>query len=187
MKQIVEDHLQIIRTLESDPEFFRTIEKSINFIQDSIQLGNKLLICGNGGSAGDAQHMAGEFLCRFYFDRNPLPAIALTTDTSTITAIANDYSYDEVFSRQVTALGKSGDVLLGITTSGNSRNIELAFEVAKENEIATLLLSGKTGGRLKEMADLSILIPSTETPRIQEFHIMVEHYICQEIEKRFFG
>jgi D-sedoheptulose 7-phosphate isomerase len=131
--------------------------------------------------------MAGEFICKFSKDREPLPAIALTTDTSVLTSISNDYSYDDVFSRQVKALGKSGDVLLGISTSGSSRNVFNAFKVAKEMGIKTVLLTGTTERDICNFSDIVIKAPSNDTPRIQEMHLLIEHIICELIEKAFYG
>lgn len=144
--------------------------------------GGKLLICGNGGSAADAQHMAAEFVNRFRIERNPLPAIALTTDTSVLTSIGNDYSFYDVFSKQVKALGKKGDVLFGITTSGKSPNVLRAFEVAKEMGMITAGLSGDFVENMAKICDYYIPVPSRNTPRIQEVHLLVEHIICEIID-----
>jgi D-sedoheptulose 7-phosphate isomerase len=143
------------------------------------------LIAGNGGSAADAQHFAGEIVGRFKKERKGYPAIALTTDASIITSWANDYDFNTIFSRQIEALGKEGDVFLGISTSGNSKNIIEAVKKAKEMGIFCICLLGKDGGELKNLTDLSIIIPSDNTPRIQECHIMIIHIICEELEKSF--
>lgn len=161
-----------------------TITKTADLIVNAIQTSNKLLICGNGGSAGDAQHIAGEFLCRFYKDRNPMPAIALTTDTSVITSISNDYSYDQIFSRQVKGLGKKGDVLLGISTSGSSKNVLEAFKAAREMHISTILLTGAIDKTIATFSDIVINAPSTDTPFIQEMHLVIEHILCEIVEKK---
>ncbi len=158
------------------------IEKVAELVVKCMQSGNKVLLCGNGGSAADCQHVAGEFVNKFRFDRAPLPAIALTTDTSVLTAIGNDSSFDEVFEKQVDALGREGDVLIGISTSGNSKNIVRAVQKAKEKNIFTVVLSGSTGGALKGMADITLCVPSSETPRIQEAHITILHIICGIME-----
>ncbi len=142
------------------------------------------MICGNGGSAADAQHIADEFLCRFYKDRNPMPAIALSTDTSVITAISNDYSYEDIFSRQVNALGKEGDVLLGISTSGNSKNVLEAFKSVENKRIQTILLTGNREREIWKYSDIVINVPSADTPAIQEMHITIEHLICEIVERK---
>lgn len=140
--------------------------------------GNKILFCGNGGSAADAQHLAAEFVNRFVLDRPPLPAIALTTDTSIITAIGNDFGYDQVFSKQVRALGKPKDILVGISTSGNSENVVKAFEAARENAVTTIGLTGKDGGKMAELSDVLINVPENSTALVQEIHITVGHLLC---------
>jgi D-sedoheptulose 7-phosphate isomerase len=139
--------------------------------------------CGNGGSAADSQHLAAELVGRFKKDREPLSSIALTTDTSVITCVSNDYSYDSIFSRQIEALCRPGDILIGITTSGNSANIRKAFESAKKNDVKTISFLGKDGGSCKNLTDYSILIPSNDTARIQEMHILVGHILCELVEK----
>ncbi len=151
-------------------------------ISYAINGDNKLIICGNGGSAADAQHMAAEFVNRFLKERKPLPAVALSTDTSVLTSIANDYSFDEVFSKQVEALGKEGDILFAISTSGNSNNVINAVKSAKNKGMFCIGLSGKDGGKLKDLCDLNIIVPSGSTPRIQEMHIFIIHTICQIVE-----
>lgn len=158
------------------------VETCAEWIIGAMHNGGKFMICGNGGSAADAQHIAGEFLCRFYRDRRPLPAIALTTDSSTITAIGNDYAFDQVFSRQVEALGNPGDVMLGISTSGSSKNILRAFEVAGGKKIKRVLLTGAVEKDIAKVSDLVISLPSTDTPRIQEMMLVVEHLICEMVE-----
>ena len=149
--------------------------------------GNKILLAGNGGSAADAQHIAGEFVSRFYFDRPGLPSIALTTDTSIMTAIGNDYGYDHLFARQVQANGVEGDLFIGISTSGNSPNILKALEECKAKGIITVGLTGATGGKMAELCDYCIKVPSNETPRIQESHILIGHIICAVVEEAVFG
>jgi len=147
----------------------------------------KTMLAGNGGSAADAQHIAAELVGRYGFDRPSLSSIALTTDTSNLTAIGNDYGYDQVFSRQVEGVGREGDILFGISTSGNSQNIVNAFEAAKKKNIMTVALVGRDGGKMGTMADYAIIIPSNDTPRIQESHILVGHIICDIIEKEIFA
>lgn len=151
-------------------------------IYKAFKDGGKLLICGNGGSAADAQHIAAEFVNRFRIERAPLPAIALTTDTSIITSISNDYSYYDVFAKQVLALGNERDVLLGITTSGKSPNVLRAFEVAREKKMITVGLSGDFTEEMNRLCDYYIYVPSKNTPRVQEVHLLIEHIICEIID-----
>ncbi|AEA34634.1 D-sedoheptulose 7-phosphate isomerase [Hippea maritima] len=158
-----------------------------NLLIETYKKGNKLLIAGNGGSAADAQHIAGELVSKFYFDRPALPAIALTTDTSIITAIGNDYGYEYLFSRQIEANGVKGDVFLGISTSGNSKNIIEGLKTAKEKGLITIGLTGESGGKMKNLCDYCICVPSRETPRIQEAHILIGHILCSVIEEAIFG
>ncbi len=152
----------------------------------SIKNGNKLMLCGNGGSAADSQHIAAEFVNRFLIERRPLPAIALTTDSSILTSIGNDYSFEDIFSKQVRALGKSGDILIGISTSGSSRNVINAVKVAKEMEIYTVAFSGGEGGELSEVSDMSFNIRGKNTARIQETHIFLGHIICELVDNILF-
>jgi len=161
------------------------IEKACELAIDTLKAGHKILLCGNGGSAADAQHIAAELTGRFVTERIPLPGIALTTDTSALTAIANDYGYDEVFARQVRGLANSGDLLIGISTSGNSKNIIKAFHAAAEKKCKTLALSGRDGGEMKSIADLSVVVADSVTARIQEMHIMIGHIICGAIDEAF--
>lgn len=166
------------------------IASSASLMADSLIAGHKILSCGNGGSAGDAQHFSAEMLNRFEMERPPLPAIALTTDSSTITSIANDYHYDEIFSKQIRALGNKGDILLAITTSGGSPNIVTAIEAAHEREMFVILLSGKNGGsaatKLAE-TDIELRVPSDSTARIQEVHLTIIHCLCDLVDKKLFG
>ncbi len=149
--------------------------------------GNKIIIFGNGGSAADAQHMAAEFVNRFLIDRPPLAAIALTTDTSILTSVGNDFSFEEIFVKQMVALAKEGDLALGISTSGNSENVIRAIEQATEMGLKTVALTGGTGGKLAAMVDFSLNVPSTFTPHIQETHLWVEHILCQFVDEKMFG
>lgn len=153
---------------------------------ESLNSGGKIMLAGNGGSAGDAQHIAGELLCRLNYDRPSLPGLALTTDTSTITAIANDYDFNQVFVRQISALGNAGDIFIGISTSGNSDNILKALEVAHEKSIHTIGLTGKGGGKMASLCDVLIEAPSNDTPLIQQIHITVGHILCEIIETSMF-
>src|ERR1700733_12468123 len=168
----LQEHLSLFRNLS---ELAEPTNCAAEAITQALIKGNKLLLCGNGGSAADSQHLAAEFTGRFVNDRKPLAALALSTDTSALTCIANDYSFDEVFARQVLGLGRRGDCLLAISTSGNSRNVIRATEVARSIGIHTIGLLGRDGGRLRGMCDLAILVPSTTTARIQEAHIFIGH------------
>jgi D-sedoheptulose 7-phosphate isomerase len=158
------------------------VSSAVLAVTSALQSGGKLLLCGNGGSAADCQHIAAEFTGRFIKDRRPLAAVSFTTDTSALTCISNDYSFDDVFSRQVMALGSKGDCLIGISTSGNSANVYNAVCSAKEKSIVTIGLLGKDGGRLAGLCDISIIVPSVTTARIQEMHILIGHSICRSVE-----
>ncbi len=166
-----------------EPRYIEAIIGAADRIVASIRDGGKLLVLGNGGSAADAQHIAAEFLGRYLLERHPLPAVALNDNTSTLTAIGNDYSFAEVFSRQVAGLGRHGDVLIAITTSGQSENVLAAVETAREIGITTIGLTGGSGGRLADTVDLCITVPSASTPRIQEAHTLVAHLICELAER----
>ncbi len=157
-----------------------------HLIEEAFRQGNKILIFGNGGSAADAQHIAAEFVNRFLFDRPPLPAVALTTDTSILTSIGNDADFSLIFARQIEALGRKGDIAWGITTSGQSANVLEAFRKAKEMDMISIAFTGKDGGKASQMADYGINVDSTSTPRIQETHITVSHIICELVERRLF-
>ena len=161
------------------------VNAAADIITDCLKQGGKIFFCGNGGSAGDAQHLEAEFLGRFLKERQALPAIALTTNTSAVTAIANDYGYVEVFSRQLAGLAKTGDVLVGISTSGNSPNVIKAFHTAKEHQVKTIALTGQKASDASAVADIAIRVPSTQTPRIQEMHIAVGHTLCEIAENHF--
>ena len=178
-------------SLAAKEAFFRQEKEKIfraaEVVTEALRRGGKLLVFGNGGSAADAQHLAGEMVNRFRRERTPLPALALTTDTSVLTAIANDYDFSQVFVKQVEAFGRPGDVALGISTSGNSPNVCLALERARDLGLFTIGLGGGDGGRLKEVAELSLLVPSRETPRIQEAHIFFIHLLCELVEEALFG
>jgi len=158
----------------------------IKLISHAFEAGNKLFFFGNGGSAADAQHLAAEFVNRYIMDRPPLPAIALTTDTSILTSVSNDMAFNQIFAKQLRALGKEGDVAIGISTSGNSSNVVKAFEVAKEMGMKTVALTGNDGGMLAKIADISLTVPSTSTPRIQEAHILIGHILCEMAEHYLF-
>lgn len=169
---------------------FRLLSGDVHAVVAAVQVlhrtlrgGNKVLLCGNGGSAADAQHLSAELTGRFLRDRRPLPSVALTTDTSALTAIGNDYGFEQVFSRQVHAVGIHGDALVGISTSGASRNVVAAFETAADLGIATVALTGRDGGALAEIADVAVRAPATATPRVQELHIAIGHTICELLEE----
>jgi len=161
------------------------IETASKIIVDALKNGNKVLLCGNGGSAADAQHIAAELTGRYKTERRGLPGIALTTDTSALTAIGNDYGYDRVFDRQVESLAQKGDVIIGISTSGNSKNVINALNLGKELGCKTVGLSGRDGGDMNDVCDINLVVPSDNTPRIQEMHILFGHTICQIIDNNF--
>ena len=169
-----------------DEQILSSVQKSIDVITTAFKNGNKVLFCGNGGSAADAQHLAAEFSGRFYKDRPALPSEALHTNTSYLTAVANDYSYDVIYSRIIDGTGNKGDVLIGLSTSGNSGNIVKAFESAKDKKMTTIGFTGITGGVMKEVSDILLNVPSVDTPRIQECHILLGHIICQLVEENLF-
>ncbi len=185
IKESFQESIELKKSLLAEPNFIKAIERIIDLLNDCFKNGNKILIAGNGGSAADAQHFAAEIVCQFKKERKGYPAIALTTNSSVVTAWSNDYDYDSVFSRQIEALGKSGDVFIGISTSGNSENIIKAVQKAKESGLKTVCLLGRDGGKLKNVADISLIVSSNNTPRIQEIHITVIHIICEEVEKSF--
>src|SRR3989338_3535340 len=162
------------------------IQKAIDLISDAIKSGKKVLLMGNGGSAADAQHIAGELVGRFKKERKAIPAISLSTDTSILTAIGNDYGFGKVFERQIEALGNKGDVVIGISTSGNSENVYRAMKLAKEMGLKTIGLLGNDGGKIKDFSDIPLIVPSKNTPRIQEAHITIEHIICEGVEKKIY-
>lgn len=171
----------------NDAVLLGTVEKVVELITTAFKNTNRVYFCGNGGSAADAQHLAAEFSGRFYTDRKALPAEALHCNTSYLTAVANDYGYDVVYSRMIDGIGEKGDVLIGLSTSGNSENIIKAFEAAKAKGITTIAFTGETGGKMKDMADHLINVPSKDTPRIQESHITIGHIICQLVEEKYFS
>ena len=186
IKSIIEASVDVKSKILANKELLDVIENVTSAITQSFRNGNKVLFCGNGGSAADAQHLAAEFSGRFYTDRDALPSEALHCNTSYITAVANDYSYDVIYSRIVKGTGKPGDVLVGLSTSGNSTNIVKAMEVAKQIGMITVSLTGATGGKLREISEYLINVPSTDTPRIQEAHIMIGHILCELVEKNLF-
>ena len=173
-------HLETIQAVIGQME--EDLARASQIAVDTLKRGNKVLLCGNGGSAADAQHIAAELTGRYKSERRGLPGIALTTDTSALTAISNDYGYDRVFDRQVEALANKGDLLIGISTSGNSANIISALKLAKELGCSTIGFSGRDGGKMNEVCDVNLVVPSDNTPRIQEMHILFGHTICQIID-----
>jgi D-sedoheptulose 7-phosphate isomerase len=186
LKQI-EQSIEVKQSLLENIEIIEQIEKAAQLIIKAYKTANKTLLAGNGGSAADAQHIAGEFVSRFYFDRPGLASIALTTDTSILTAIGNDYGYDQLFARQVQAQGIKDDVFIGISTSGNSKNVVEALKTCREKEITTIGFTGEKIGAMDEFCDICIKVPSRETPRIQEAHILIGHIICGLVEEEIFG
>lgn len=187
IKDIVAASIAVKQQVLASEALLQTVEAVTEAITQAFQRGNKVLFCGNGGSAADAQHLAAEFSGRFYIDRDALPAEALHANTSYLTAVANDYSYDVIYSRLIKGLGNKGDVLVGLSTSGNSKNIVLAFEQAKSNGMITVGFTGAGGGKIKDISDYLINVPSTDTPRIQESHILLGHIICQLVEEKYFS
>jgi D-sedoheptulose 7-phosphate isomerase len=187
IKTIIQASIETKQKVLQNEELLGTICEVVNVITAAFKNGNRVYFCGNGGSAADAQHLAAEFSGRFYKDRKALPAEALHCNTSYLTAVANDYGYDAVYSRMIDGIGQKGDVLVGLSTSGNSPNITRAFETAKEKGMTTVAFTGLTGGQMKSVSDFLINIPSTDTPRIQESHIMVGHIICQLVEEKIFN
>lgn len=186
IKKIIQASIDTKQQVLNNGTLLTTIEKVVGAVTTAFKNGNRVYFCGNGGSAADAQHLAAEFSGRFYTDRKALPAEALHCNTSYLTAVANDYGYDVVFSRMIDGIGQAGDVLIGLSTSGNSGNIIKAFDVAKEKQMITVAFTGETGGKMKDMADHLINVPSKDTPRIQESHIMIGHIICQLVEEKMF-
>ncbi|MGO4497390.1 SIS domain-containing protein [Paenibacillus sp. 2RAB27] len=179
--------MEIKRAISKDSDLLRLIEQAARKMIEVYRNGNKIMLGGNGGSAADAQHIAGEFVSRFYFDRPGLPCIALTTDTSILTAIGNDYGYEQLFARQIQANGQRGDIFIGISTSGNSPNVIRGLEMCRAMGITTIGLTGESGGRMAALCDICIRIPSQETPRIQEAHILIGHILCAIVEESIFG
>jgi D-sedoheptulose 7-phosphate isomerase len=186
IQEIINASISVKQQIVDDEKLISVIEQVVAVVTDAFKNGNKVLFCGNGGSAADAQHLAAEFSGRFYKDREALPSEALHCNTSYLTAVANDYSYDAIYSRIIDGIGKQGDVLIGLSTSGNSGNIIKAFESARKKGMITVGLTGTTGGVMKAWSDHLINVPSTDTPRIQESHIMIGHIICQLVEENLF-
>jgi D-sedoheptulose 7-phosphate isomerase len=186
IKTIIQSSIDVKSAVLQNEQIIKNVEEAVNTILTAFQNGNKVLFCGNGGSAADAQHLAAEFSGRFYTDREALPAEALHVNTSYLTAVANDYSYDVVYSRLIQGIGKKGDVLVGLSTSGNSGNILKAFETARNKGMVTIGFTGSTGGKMLPLSDVLLNVPSNDTPRIQESHILLGHIICQLVEEKYF-
>jgi D-sedoheptulose 7-phosphate isomerase len=186
IRSIIQASIDTKLAILQDEKMIDAVHESVDKITAAFKNGNKILFCGNGGSAADAQHLAAEFSGRFYKDRYALPAEALHVNTSYMTAVANDYSFDVVYSRMINGIGKKGDVLVGLSTSGNSINILKAIETAKEKGMTTIGFTGKSGGKMKNDCHILLNVPSTDTPRIQESHILLGHIICQLVEEQYF-
>ncbi|MEO6819524.1 MAG: D-sedoheptulose 7-phosphate isomerase [Ginsengibacter sp.] len=187
LKNIIQASIDVKTKILADDKILQTVQDCVNVMVNAFEKGNKVLFCGNGGSASDAQHLAAELTGRFYTDRDALPAEALHCNTSYLTAVANDYSYDVIYSRMIKGIGNPGDVLVGLSTSGNSKNILKAFEMAKEKGMITIGFTGSNGGKLKDLSDHLINVPSDDTPRIQESHIMLGHIMCEFVEEIYFA
>src|ERR1044071_6826223 len=186
IKSIIQSSIDTKEQILKDEHLLQTVCDIVKVIVAAFKNGNRVYFCGNGGSAADAQHLAAEFSGRFYTDRKALPAEALHCNTSYLTAVANDYSYDVIYSRMIEGFGEEGDVIVGLSTSGNSAYIVKAFEAAREKKMITVGFTGITGGVMKAWSDHLVNIPSTDTPRIQESHIMLGHIVCQLVEERYF-
>ncbi len=186
ISQLIQASIDVKRQTMEDKVLIASVEQVVAEIVKALQADKKILFCGNGGSAADAQHIAAELSGRFYHDRDPLFAEALHVNTSYLTAVANDYGYDHVYSRLVKAKGRAGDVLVGISTSGNSTNIIEALKIAQAQGMVTVSMTGETGGKMKEHSDILLNVPSKDTPRIQEVHILLGHIICELVELELF-
>jgi len=187
IKSIIQSSIDVKQEVLQNEDLLSTVNATVEAITSSLKKGCRIYFCGNGGSAADAQHLAAEFSGRFYTDRKALPAEALHCNTSYLTAVANDYSFDVIYARLIDGIGNKGDILVGLSTSGNSGNIVKAFEVAKQKGITTIGFTGAGGGAMKSLSDYLINIPSKDTPRIQESHIMIGHIICQLVEENYFS
>jgi D-sedoheptulose 7-phosphate isomerase len=186
IQQLIQASIDVKAKALQDPQLIAAVGSVVQAIVAALREDKKILFCGNGGSAADAQHIAAELSGRFYHDRDPLFAEALHVNTSYLTAVANDYSYDQVYSRLVKAKGRPGDVLVGISTSGNSGNVVEALKMAKVQGMVTVSMTGSTGGKMKDLSDYLLNVPSTDTPRIQEVHILLGHIICELVENELF-
>src|SRR5580765_2890526 len=187
IRDIISESIKVKEKVLNDAQIIQTVEKIVEIMVERLKNGNRIYFCGNGGSAADAQHLAAEFSGRFYTDRDALPAEALHCNTSYLTAVANDYGYDVVYARLVKGITHPGDILIGLSTSGNSENILQAFEIARQKGVITVGMTGESGGKIKAGSDYLINVPSRDTPRIQESHILVGHIICQLVEEEYFA
>ena len=187
IQSCISQSIEVKQKILQDEFFLARIELAIDIITKAFESGRKVWFCGNGGSAADAQHLAAEFSGRFYLNRKALPAEAFHCNTSYLTAVANDYSFNDIYARLIEGLTHEGDVLIGLSTSGNSNNIVRAFEAARQAGVITIGLTGESGGILKDLSDILFNVPSTDTPRIQESHILIGHIICQIVEENIFG
>lgn len=187
IRSIIQASIDCKIALSENEELISVIERAVEIITKAFRQGNKILFCGNGGSAADAQHLAAEFTGRFYKDRQALPAEALHVNTSYLTSVANDYGFDQVYSRMINGIGKKGDILVALSTSGNSANILNAVKTAKEKEMTVIGFTGQSGGKMKDACDLLLNVSSADTPRIQETHILAGHIICQLVESAYFS
>ena len=186
IKESILQSIEVKQKILNDPYLLETVRDVANACQEAFCNGNKVLFCGNGGSAADAQHLAAEFSGRFYYDRPPLYAEALHVNSSYVTAVANDYSYDEVYARMIRAMGRRGDILVAISTSGNSGNILRAIDAAQEQGMIVVGMTGMTGGLMKDKCNFLLNLPSSDTPRVQESHIMIGHILCELVEAAVF-
>jgi D-sedoheptulose 7-phosphate isomerase len=186
IKNIISDSIAVKQAVLNDEKLLSTVQDVAKKMVDCLRAGGRIYFCGNGGSAADAQHLAAEFSGRFYTDRKALPAEALHCNTSYLTAVANDYSYDVVYARLVEGIANQGDFVVGLSTSGNSGNIVKAFEAARAKKAITVGFTGKEGGKMRGLSDFLVNVPSNDTPRIQESHIMLGHIICQLVEEMYF-
>ena len=187
IKSIIEESVAVKNAILANADMLQQIDEITDITVAALKIGGRVYFCGNGGSAADAQHLAAEFSGRFYLDRDALPAEALHCNTSYLTAVANDYSYDVIYARLVKGLAHKGDILVGLSTSGNSVNIVKAFETAREKGVVTVGFTGAGGGKMKALSDFLFDVPSKNTPRIQESHIMIGHIFCQLAEERYFA
>jgi D-sedoheptulose 7-phosphate isomerase len=187
IKELIQESIDVKQKVLDDENLLQITNDIVSIILNAFRNNNRIYFCGNGGSAADAQHLAAEFSGRFYLNRKALPAEALHCNTSYITAVANDYSYDDIYARLIEGIAVKGDVLIGLSTSGNSANIVKAFEAAKAMDVTTVGFTGLSGGVMKQASDYLINVPSTVTPRIQESHILIGHIICELVEEQYFN
>jgi D-sedoheptulose 7-phosphate isomerase len=185
IREKIQEALLSLKVLLEDEGCLKNIEQAAQWLTSALRLENKILICGNGGSAAEAQHLAGELVGRFSHDHQPLPAIALSTDTSILTAVANDYGFEEIFSRQVRALGRPGDILIGLSTSGASPNVLRAFQEGRKRQMKNILLTGQEPKEVADASDLVIKMPATNVARIQEMHLLLVHLLGEWLENEF--